>query len=94
MEAEDLSAGVWAISRHSTSPCSGPKMGLMRKEKSYVDEKNHMWEGGFRGALLWENFTFDTSYLSEIELGCQLLFYTVELDGITCFATLHCSFFL
>jgi hypothetical protein len=47
-----------------------------------------MWEGGFHGALLWENFTFDTSYLSEIELGCQLLFYTVELDGITCFATL------
>jgi len=47
-----------------------------------------MWEGGFHGALLWENLTFDTSYLSEIELGCQLLFYTVELDGITCFATL------
>lgn len=47
-----------------------------------------MWEGGFHGALLRENLTFDTSYLSEIELGCQLLFYTVELDGITCFATL------
>lgn len=38
--------------------------------------------------LLLKTSTFDTSYLSEIELGCQLLFYTVELDGITCFATL------